>query len=125
MYTYLAGVTEQPVDNLAVTLTCVGAASNDPGACCLGCLQQPFAEDALQLGLQFEVGDAAMDGDEQLGELEPPLLLQQLEDQVRLGIVGHAHILKQHSYPISHFKFQDLSGPSMTFQSKIPGRLLN
>ncbi len=75
--------------------TCVGSAGDDPGSRRLGGLEQPLPEDALQLGLQLEVGDAAVHRDEQLGQLEPPLLLQQLQDQFRLRIVRHANILKQ------------------------------
>ena len=44
--------------------------------------------------MQLEVGLAAVDGDEQLGLLQPPLAEQQGQHQFGLRVVGQADVLE-------------------------------
>ena len=75
--------------------TCVDAGRHDPSAGRLRRLQQAFAKDALQLGLQIKVRDAAVDGDDELGHLQLPVALQQLEHQLWRRVVRQAHVLQR------------------------------
>ena len=54
--------------------TCTGAVSDNPSSGGPGCLEETFPEDSLQLGLKVKVEDSSMDGDEQFGEVQTPVL---------------------------------------------------
>lgn len=41
--------------------TCVDSSSEYPGPCCHGSLDEPFAKDLLEFGLQFKVLQAPVD----------------------------------------------------------------
>ena len=58
-------------------------------------LDEPFLDRLLQLGLQTEVGDAAVHRDDQLGQLEVPVGLEQLDDVLRLGVKRQPNVLEQ------------------------------
>ena len=75
--------------------TCVDPSGEDPGSGGHRCLDEALAEDLLELGLQLEVLEAPVDGDEQLGELQLPLLGHEVEQQVWLGVVRHPHVLEE------------------------------
>lgn len=55
-------------------MTCVDPSSEDPGSSRHGRLDEPFAEDLFEFWLQFKVLQTPMDWDEQLGEIQLPLL---------------------------------------------------
>lgn len=73
--------------------TRVGAPTDDPAPSGLGSPQKSFTEDALQLRLHVEVGDASVDGDDQLGQIQSPLALQQLQQLAWCRVVRHPHVL--------------------------------
>ena len=81
------------VPPLPLLPTCVDPSGEDPGPGGHGCLDEALAEDLLELGLQLEVLEAPVDGDEQLGQLQLPLLGHEVEQQVRFGVVRHSHVL--------------------------------
>ena len=76
---------------------CTGtdSAREDPGSGGDSSFDQPLPKHLLELGLQLEVLEAPVDGDEQLGELQLPLLGHEVEQQVWLGVVRHPHVLEE------------------------------
>ena len=59
------------------------------------CLSSTFASfRPFEAWLQLEVGLAAVDGDEQLGPLQPPLAQEQRQHQLGLRVVRQPDVLK-------------------------------
>lgn len=76
-------------------LTSADAPREDPGACGHRGLDQPLSKDLLQLGLHLEVLEASVHGNEELGEFQLPVFHHEVEQRVRLGVVGHADVLQR------------------------------
>jgi len=47
-----------------------------------------------ELRLQVKVSDASVDGDDELGQLQRPLVLQQLHDTIRSSVTRQTHVLQ-------------------------------
>lgn len=73
--------------------TSVDSAREDPSAGGDGGFNQPFAKNLLELGLEVEVLQAAMYGDEQSRQLQLPVLHHQMQQVVGLCVIGHPDIL--------------------------------
>ena len=73
------------------------ATIDDPRSGGLGRFEETLPEDALEFGLDVEVGDAAMNGDEELGEVEVPVVLQQLQDEFGRRVERQTHKLKTYN----------------------------
>jgi len=84
-------------------LTCVGSAGENPGAGCFGRLEESLAQHFLQLGLQLEVGLAALDGEQQLGQLQAPLPGEELQNEVWSGVVRKPHVLQNIEHTHTQF----------------------
>ena len=71
----------------------VRAGGDDPDLRGLGNLDEAALDGLLELGLQAKVGYAAVHGDDELGQLELPVVLEQLDDVLRLGVEREANVL--------------------------------
>lgn len=72
----------------------VGPAGEDPGAGGLRGLEQALAQNLLERGLELEVGAAAVHRDQEFRQAEIPLATEQLDDWLRLGVVGEPNVLR-------------------------------
>lgn len=68
------------------------ASGEDPGAGGHGGLDEPLPKHLLQLGLQVKVLQSPVDGDQELGQLQLPVLHHEMEQCVWLGVVGHTDV---------------------------------
>lgn len=73
--------------------TRVHSAREDPSPGGDGGLDEAFAEHLLELGLEVEVLEASVHGDEQGGQLQLPVLHHQMQEVVRLGVIGDSNVL--------------------------------
>lgn len=71
------------------------ASGEDPGSGGDGSFDQPFPKHLLEFGRQLEVLQASVDGDEQRGELQLPVLHHQVEQVVRFRVIGDPDVLKE------------------------------
>lgn len=78
---------------MGLWFTCIDASGEDPGSGRHGSLDEPFAKNLLEFWLQFKVLQPPVDRDEKFGELQLPLLGHQMQQQVRLGVIRHSHVL--------------------------------
>ena len=67
----------------------------DPGTRRLGRLEKAFSQTPLESGLEFEVGLAPGDRDEELRLLQAPLSEEKGQHQLRLRVVGEPDILER------------------------------
>lgn len=75
--------------------TSAGSARYNPGPSGFGRLEQSFAENSFQLGLEVKVQDSPLDGNEKLGELQPPMFGQKLQYILCLCVkTAKSYILK-------------------------------
>ena len=75
-------------------LACVHPIGQDPGPCGDRCLDQALSHHLLEPRVEVKVLDATVDRDDYLWKLHLPLFEQELEDGLRSGVVGQAHILR-------------------------------
>ena len=74
--------------------TSADSPGEDPCAGGDGRFDQPLPKHLLELGLQLKVLQPSVDGDEQSGKLQLPVLHHQVEQRVRLGVVGNPDVLR-------------------------------
>lgn len=74
-------------------LTGVDSAREDPRPGGDSSLNQAFSEHLLEFGLQVEVLQAPVHGDEQRGQLQLPVLHHQVQQVVGLGVIADPDVL--------------------------------
>lgn len=84
--------------------TRVDATREDPSSGGDGGFDQAFAKHLLEFGLEVEVLEASVYGDEQGGQLQLPVLHHQVQEVVRFGVIGDSYILgkKRRDYFLNH-----------------------
>lgn len=105
-------------------LTCVGSACENPGSGGFGRLEESLAQHFLQLGLQLEVGLAALDGEQQLGQLQTPLPGEELQDEVWSGVVGQPHVLRHKEHKRNLYQQHVDSGEVNALRRLVAGQQL-
>lgn len=80
---------------LGGTRTGADPPGEDPGPCGDGGFDQTFPKHLLEFRWQLEVLETSMDGDQQGGELQLPLLHQQLEEGLRPTVERDADVLEE------------------------------
>ena len=73
--------------------TCVDSTREDPSSGGDSGFDQAFAENLLELGLEVEVLETSVHRDEQGGQLQLPVLHHQMQQVVRLCLIGNPDIL--------------------------------
>lgn len=74
--------------------TGVDPPGEDPGSGGHRCFDQPFSEHLLEFRRQLKVLQTTVDGDQQGGKLQLPLLHQQVEQSVGFGVVREPDVLQ-------------------------------
>ena len=74
-------------------LTSVDSPRDDPSPGGDGGFYQAFAKHLLEFGREVEVLQTSVHGDEQSWQLQLPVLHHQMQDVVRLGVIGNSDIL--------------------------------
>lgn len=80
----------------SIILNCptrVDSTREDPSPGGDGGFDQAFAKHLLEFGLEVEVLETSVNGDEQGGQLQLPVLHHQVQEVVRLGVIGDSNIL--------------------------------
>lgn len=75
--------------------TRVDSTREDPSSGGHGGFDQAFPEHLLEFGLEVEVLETSVYGDEQGGQLQLPVLHHQMQEVVRLGVIGDPNILER------------------------------
>lgn len=73
--------------------TCVDSTSEDPSSGGDCSFDQALAEHLLEFGLEVEVLETSVYGDEQGWQLQLPVLHHQMQEVVRLGVIGDSNVL--------------------------------
>lgn len=73
--------------------TRVDSTREDPSSGGDGSFDQAFAKLLLEFGLEVEVLETSVDGDEQGGQFQLPVLHHQMQEVVSFGVVGDSNIL--------------------------------